>query len=328
MNLRKTNNLLNTLVLGASSVFFLIGGAHAQGLAGRGPMRIVVPFAAGGGSDVMARNLAEKFTETLRIPVLVDNRPGAGGAIAVKYVKAQPGDGMTILLGTTSEMIALPLVNKTADYLTSKDFRAIGQMGVFAEVVVTSRKDILKFDDWIKKAQIDDRTGAYGVPTSGGVAHILGATLNSKLDAKLAAVPYRGSGPLMNDILGGTVATAITTEPSVRPYASSQLRVLAVNGSARLKNFPDTPTFGELGYAGFDFLEWVGLFAPASTPPATLKILSNLLESALAQPDMAARFDKLLTRVEFLPHDKFEGNVKSNELNLGEMVKKSNIAIE
>ncbi len=329
MSLRKTKNILNTLVLGAISVFFIVGGAHAQGLAGRGPMRIVVPFAAGGGSDVLARNLAEKFRHKLGIPVLVDNRPGAGGAIAVKYVKTQPGDGMTILLGTTSEMVALPIVNKNADYLTSRDFKAIGQIGIFAEVAATSRTDIVTFQDWIKKAQADDRAGAYGVPTSGGVAHILGVNLSLKSGATLAAVTYRGSGPLLNDILGGTVSTAITTEPSVRPYAATgKLRVLAVNGPTRLPNFPDTPTFGELGYAGFDVLEWAGLFAPASTPVATLKILSNLLESALAQPDMVERLEKLTTRVEFLPYEKFELDVKKTESYLANMVKEAKITIE
>ncbi len=329
MTLRKPRNILNTLVFGAIYVLLMVAEANAQGLGGRGPMRIIVPFAAGGGSDVIARNLAEKFTQKMGIVVLVENRPGAGGAIAVKYAKTQAGDGMTLLLGTTSEMVALPLVNKTADYLTSRDFKAVGKVGVFAEVAATSRKDIATFQDWIKKAKTDERAGAYGVPTSGGVAHIIGANLSSKLGGTLAAVPYRGSGPLMNDMLGGTVPTAITTEPSVRPYTGTgKFRVLAVNGPARLPNFPDTPTFGELGYAGFDVLEWIGLFVPASTPVATLKDLSKMLESALAQPDMAGRLEKLTTRTEFIPHDKFEIEVNKTESYLAGMVKEANIIVD
>ena len=133
----------------------------------------------------------------------------------------------------------------------------------------------------------------------------------------------------MNNMLGGIVSTAITTEPSVRPYAAAgKLRVLVVNGPTRLPNFPDTPTFGELGYAGFDVLEWAGLCAPASTPVVTLKILSNLLESTLAQPVMAERLEKLTTRVEFLPDEKFELDVKNTESYLANMVKEAKIVIE
>ncbi|MET3515066.1 tripartite-type tricarboxylate transporter receptor subunit TctC [Pseudacidovorax sp. 1753] len=269
--------------------------APAQVPMGKGPLRLVVGYPAGGSADVQARTLADKLAADLGVAVVVENRTGAGGQIAADYVRGTAPDGLTVLLANMHMMVMQPLTARSVRYDPVKDFAAVGRIATFYEgLAVPAALPARDVREWLTLARTDPARGSYGVPAPGSVSQFIGFRLGSEAGVALTAVPYRGAAPLVQDLLGNQVAAGITPIADLVQYQQAgKIRVLAVNGAQRAAQLPDVPTLKELGQPHFDNLEWTGLFVPAATPAATVAQLHAALGKALAQADVKERLAKL-----------------------------------
>ncbi|MFO1329457.1 MAG: tripartite tricarboxylate transporter substrate binding protein [Rubrivivax sp.] len=266
-------------------------GAWAQAWPTK-PIRIVQPFAAGGGGDIVSRLLAEKMQAELGQPVVVENRPGAGGNIGAQQVARQPADGYTLM--TTSGAFAIsPSLFKNLGYDPVKDFAPVTKIAV-APLLVLVRADspLRTMADLIALARKDPKAVSYASFGIGSPAHMIGESINRHAKIAMNHVPYTG-GNAATDLMGGQVTIAILDALSQTPQVKAgKLRALALNGSQRLPALPDVPTLTESGIP-FDLVGWHGLFAPAGTPREVVERLNRLVNQIIAQPDVKARMFEL-----------------------------------
>ena len=269
--------------------------ATAQINTAHGPLKLIVGYPAGGSADVQARTLADKLAAELGTVVVVDNRTGAGGAIAADYVRTAPADGLTVLLANMHMMVMLPLTTKSVRYDPIKDFKPVGRIVSFYEgIAVPAELQARDVKQWLDIAAKDPKKANYGVPAPGSVAQFIGYRLGSDAKAGLVAAPYRGAAPLVQDLLGNQISAGIVPIADlVAHQQSGKLKVLAVNGAKRAALLPDVPTLKELGQPHFDNLEWTGLFVPAGTPRPIVDQLHAALGKALANKDVQERLLKL-----------------------------------
>ena len=255
------------------------------------PTRIVVPFAAGGGTDVISRTLAQEMAKQLGATVIVENKPGAGTIVGTEYVaKAEP-DGHTLVMATFAHAVN-PSLHGTLPYDTDKDFTPVALVArSFNIVVVNPNSSINSIADLIAAAKAKPAGLNYGTYGPGTSAHLAGELFNSLAHVKLTAVHYKGAAPAITDLLGGTIQVMFTTVASVAPLVKAgKLNALAVTSAKRTAAFPDLPTVAEAGVPGYVAESWYGLFAPAKTPPATIALLNKAVDKALHAP----AFDKLV----------------------------------
>jgi tripartite-type tricarboxylate transporter receptor subunit TctC len=269
--------------------------AVAQINTAHGPLKLIVGYPAGGSADVQARTLADKLAAEIGTTVVVDNRTGAGGAIAADYVRTAPADGLTVLLANMHMMVMLPLTTKSVRYDPVKDFKPVGRIVSFYEgIAVPAELQARDVKQWLDIAAKDPKKANYGVPAPGSVAQFIGYRLGSDAKAGLVAAPYRGAAPLVQDLLGNQISAGIVPIADlVAHQQSGKLKVLAVNGAKRAALLPDVPTLKELGQPHFDNLEWTGLFVPAGTPRPIVDQLHAALGKALANKDVQERLLKL-----------------------------------
>jgi tripartite-type tricarboxylate transporter receptor subunit TctC len=279
----------------ASAALAFAAAAGAQINTAHGPLKLIVGYPAGGSADVQARTLADKLAAELGTTVVVDNRTGAGGAIAADYVRTAPADGLTVLLANMHMMVMLPLTTKSVRYDPIKDFKPVGRIVSFYEgIAVPAELQARDVKQWLDIAAKDPKKANYGVPAPGSVAQFIGYRLGSDAKAGLVAAPYRGAAPLVQDLLGNQISAGIVPIADlVAHQQSGKLKVLAVNGAKRAALLPDVPTLKELGQPHFDNLEWTGLFVPAGTPRPIVDQLHAALGKALANKDVQERLLKL-----------------------------------
>jgi tripartite-type tricarboxylate transporter receptor subunit TctC len=264
-------------------------GVFAQGYPAR-PVRMVVPFAAGGAVDTVARALGQKLLESWRQPVVVDNRPGAGGNIAAEAVARAPGDGYTLLI-TTQGFAISPGLYKKLPFDVTRDFAPVTQLtSSFLVLVCTPQVPAHSIRELIAAAK--SRPGAinYGSTGVGAPPHLLGELLKSATGADMLHVPYKGDAPLTQALLAGEVQVAFMPLAGVLPHIKSgRLRALGVSGRARSATMPEVPTFTEAGVP-FEFTGWLGIFAPASAPPEIVGRIRREVASAIVAKDMLERW--------------------------------------
>ncbi|MFS2102528.1 Bug family tripartite tricarboxylate transporter substrate binding protein [Variovorax sp. Varisp85] len=279
----------------ACTALAFAAAATAQINTAHGPLKLIVGYPAGGSADVQARTLADKLAAELGTVVVVDNRTGAGGAIAADYVRTAPADGLTVLLANMHMMVMLPLTTKSVRYDPVKDFKPIGRIVSFYEgIAVPAELQAKDVKQWLDIATKDPKKANYGVPAPGSVSQFMGYRLGSDAKAGLVAAPYRGAAPLVQDLLGNQISAGIMPIADlVAHQQSGKLKVLAVNGTRRAALLPDVPTLKELGQPHFDNLEWTGLFVPAGTPRPIVDQLNTALGKALANKDVQERLLKL-----------------------------------
>jgi tripartite-type tricarboxylate transporter receptor subunit TctC len=269
-----------------AAILLIVAGAAAA--ADGRPIRILVGFPAGGGTDAIARTLAERLKDELGVPVLVDNRPGAGGQIAAQALKSAAPDGTTYLISHDHTISILPLVTKNPGFDPARDFVPVAGFATFVNAFALSGGTPGKsFGDYVRWVQSQGGKSAVGVPAPASVPEFLVRVIaqNNRLD--LVAVPYRGSAPMLADMLGNQIPAGIASLPElVENHRAARLRVVAVLGAARQPALPDVPTFAELGLAGFEDVPYYAFFAPAGTPPAELARFSGALAKVIAQPDV------------------------------------------
>jgi len=285
----------------AISVSALLAAGWVQ--AQTGPVRLMVGFPPGGGTDAIARTLADKLKDQLGMPVVVENKAGAGGQLAAQALKAAAPDGLTLFLSHDHTISILPLVVKNPGYDSAKDFVPVAGFATFVNALAVSggtpAKSVNEYVAWVK-AQGAGK-GTVGVPAPASTPEFLVKVIGQKYGLDLQSAPYRGSAPMMADMLGNQIAAGTGSVPDfIENHKAGKIRVVAVLGGARQAILPDVPTFAELGLAGFEDLPYYGIFAPAGTPKATIDKFSEALAKVLTQPDVKERLTAMGLTVGFM----------------------------
>ncbi|MDR7272004.1 tripartite-type tricarboxylate transporter receptor subunit TctC [Pelomonas saccharophila] len=260
------------------------------------PIRLLVGFPAGGGTDAIARLLGEALQASLGTTVLVENKPGAGGQIAAQALKTAAPDGTTFFVSHDHTISILPLVLKNPGFDPSHDFVPVAGFATFANAFAlsggTPAASLPDYLAWVKKQ--NSGQGNVGIPAPASVPEFLVKLLGEKNGLNLLAVPYRGSAPMIADMLGNQISAGVGSVPDlITNHQQKKLKIVAVMGQQRQAVLPEVPTFAELGIAGFEDLPYYGLFAPAGTPAAIVERFSNALAGVINQPGVKARLTEL-----------------------------------
>ena len=253
------------------------------------PIRILVGFPAGGGTDAIARLLSDKLKDQLGVSVVVDNRPGAGGQIAAQTLKAAAADGTTLFLTHDHTISILPQVVKNAGFDPAHDFVPVGGFATFVNAFAVSggtpAKSFTEYVNWVKTA--GSGKGAVGIPAPASTPEFLVKLLGQKYQLDLVAAPYRGSAPMMADMLGNQISAGVASvQDFMENHKAGKVRVVGVLGTKRQASMPDVPTFDEMGLKGFEDLPYYGIYAPTGTPQKFITDFSNALAKVVAQPDV------------------------------------------
>lgn len=249
------------------------------------PVTLVVAYAPGGMTDILTRKIAKDLQDSLGQTFVVENKSGATGQIATNYVAHKPADGYTILVGATSHVIN-PALKKSLPYDPHKAFDPIALLAVSPNfVLVNSRLGIKSFEQ-LKQVAQERKTLPFGTAGTGGAPHIVGELLAKQSGLPFVHVPYKGSGPAMADLVAGQVPFGVSESVTANAYLKGgQIIALAVASAQRSKQYPSVPTLNELGYKDFDLTTWVGVYAPAGTPPDILQKLNAHIRKAILNPD-------------------------------------------
>jgi tripartite-type tricarboxylate transporter receptor subunit TctC len=239
-------------------------------------VKIVVPFAPGGGTDVIARTLAQEMAKDLGATIIIENKPGAGTIIGTQAVAASEADGYTLLMGTFANAVN-PSLQPKLPYDPHKDFAPVALIArSFNVVVVNPQSPIKSIPDLIAAAKAEPDKLSYGTFGTGTSAHLAGELFKNMAKVNLTTVPYKGAAPGITDLIGGQIQVMFTTVASAASLiAGGQLRALAVTSAERSPAFPDLPTVAEAGVPGYSAESWYGLFAPARTPADVIARLNK-----------------------------------------------------
>ena len=254
------------------------------------PIRIIVGFGPGSANDLIARELARYMAESLSQPVIVENRPGAGGSLGTDMVAKAAPDGLTLGLGTSSQMVMNVALYRHLPFDVETDLRQIGLVGRTPLVLAGKASGAKTLKELITAARANPGQLTYGSAGTGSISHIVGEAFARAADIKLNHIPYKGNGPAMADLAGGHVDMVFDGIITSQPMAEQgRVRLLAFGGKQRSPVIPDVPTFAEQGLREYDAYSWNCLFAPAKTPEAEIARLNQALNAALALPAMKDR---------------------------------------
>lgn len=292
-------------------------------------IKIVVPFAPGGGTDVVARTLAQEMAKDLGVSVIIENKPGAGTIVGTQAVAASEGDGYTLLMGTFANAVN-PSLYARLSYDQHRDFAAVALVArSFNLVVVNPTSSIHSIADLIATAKAEPDKLSYGTYGTGTSAHLAGELFKTMAKVNLTTVPYKGAAPAITDLIGGQIQVMFTTVASCASLVEAgQLRALAVTSADRSPAFPSLPTVSEAGVPGYASESWYGLFAPAKTPP---EIIARLNRSA-AIAVQADAFKKLAVNegLELVagPPEELDGYFRAEEARWRKVIQDAGIKAE
>ncbi|MES2631373.1 MAG: tripartite tricarboxylate transporter substrate binding protein [Pseudomonadota bacterium] len=283
------------------------------------PVRIVVPFAAGGGVDIAARLVADKLRERWNQSVVIDNKPGANTLIAATAVLGAPKDGYTLLM-TNSNTFFLPAVNASVKMRPLEDFVPIAEVSVDQLVVVAPTSLTGKLPQIIEMARKDPKAFPFGTYGYGTMAHLLLIEVNKGNGLDLAHVPYRGTAPMVQAMLAGDVKLGVSNYGTAKSFIEAgKLRPVAVFGQSRSPFMPDVPTLGESGVPGFEASQWIGLFAPAGTPKDLVQRMAQDVTAVLKNEATVKRLGEMFTVPGTRVMDDFGKLVERDARNQGGM---------
>ncbi len=280
---------LKRRTLGLAAAGLLLGSLAAAQPA---TIKLMVGFPPGGGTDAIARVLADKLKDQLGTNVIVENKAGAGGQIAAQALKAAPADGSVLFLSHDHTISILPLVMKNPGFDPAHDFVPVAGFATFVNGLAlsggTPAKSLNEYVTWVREQ--GKGKGTVGVPAPASTPEFFVKVIGEKYKLDLQAAPYRGSAPMMADMLGNQIAAGVGSVPDfIENHKAGKIRMVAVIGAKRQAILPDVPTFDELGLKGFDDLPYYGIFAPQGTPKATLDRYSDALAKVIALPDVRER---------------------------------------
>lgn len=269
------------------------GGAHAQGYPAK-PVRLIIAFPAGGGSDVMGRIVAQKLSERFGHQIIVDNRPGAGGSIGTEAAVRSAPDGYTLQLASTSEVSINRSLYTRLSYDPLKDLAPVTMVASTPMVLIVHPSMPVKtIKDLVALAKARPGQINYSSAGSGTTTHLSAELFRAMTNVNIVHVPYKGAPPALADLAGGHVQMMFSTLPAVLPLITGKrLRPIAVSATTRSRALPDVPTMVEAGVAGYEVNYWYGMFVPLATPKEIVGVLYNHLAQALRSPDMIANINK------------------------------------
>jgi len=269
---------------------FACGFAFAQAYPAK-PLRVLVPFPPGGGTDIVAREVTQRVSTNTGWTFVIDNKPGAGGNLGVDQAAKSPADGYTIVLGQTSNLAINPTLYAKLPYDPVKDLAPIGLIASAPLVLVVPAQSPFKsLGDLVAAAKAKPGEVNFASPGNGTVAHLTGEKFQKAAGIRFQHVPYKGANQALTDVISGQVQLYVSSVPSVlQQIRTGKLRPLAVTSDKRVDDLPQTPTVGEAGYKGFDAVTWFGFLAPAGTPKDAIARLNAEFNKALQQPELRKR---------------------------------------
>ncbi|MBL8377611.1 MAG: tripartite tricarboxylate transporter substrate binding protein [Burkholderiales bacterium] len=299
-------------------------GAMAQSFPTK-PMRMIVPYPAGGATDMMGRLIAQKLSEAFKQPVVVENRPGAGGNIGVEMVAKAPSDGHVLGISATNSFAINPHLMKNLPYDALKDLTQISMIGVIPNVIVVGMdvpaKTIAELVALGRKQPL-----AYASPGQGTSLHLAGEMLNDAAGINMTHVPYKGDVPALQDVIGGRVPVMTSNLSSVLPHVrAGKLRALAVTTARRASQLPDVPTMAESGYRDFDISVWFTVFTASGAPREALEALNRETQRALNAADLRERLINANIDPRPTGLDEIRGYVLKEHERWGAIVKKTGV---
>jgi tripartite-type tricarboxylate transporter receptor subunit TctC len=305
-------------------------GAAAQETYPTKPVRIVVPFASGGAIDIIARAVSASMATHLGQPIVVDNRPGAGGNIGADFVAKSSADGYTLVTGTSATHAVNPALFAKMPYDVLKDFIPVSYWGGVPNVlVVTKTSGIASVEQIVAMAKKDPGKLTFGSAGNGTSLHLAGELFQRATGVKLTHVPYKGGAPASLDLLGGNITmmfdTVAVSLPNIR---AGKVMPLAVTAQERHFALPDVPTFAEKGYAGVDSSTWTGLFAPRGTPAAVIAKIDAASAAALKDPAVIERLRTAGVQQRTMSRDEFAKFAANEVQRWGKVVKEAGITLE
>ncbi|KJK23404.1 hypothetical protein UB46_16255 [Burkholderiaceae bacterium 16] len=284
-------HLLSATALSLTALLVAAAPVHADEWPTR-PIQLVVGFVPGGGTDVVARLIAGKMSESLKQTVVVENRAGASGTIGADYVAKSAPDGYTLLMGHSIANVIAPNVLPKVNYDPARDFTAVRYIGYVPNVLVVNplRVPVNTVPELVARAKTEPGKLTYASSGIGSTQHLAGVLFEHITGTSMVHVPYKGSGQAVADLLAGNVDMNFDTMPSVLEHIrAGKLRALAISTPERISGLPNVPTFAEVGIRGFDVTNWYAVMAPKGMAPDVLKKLDEAVASAMTQPDTRAR---------------------------------------
>lgn len=304
--------------------------ASAQSWPSR-PVKLVIPFPAGGATDIVGRTIAQKLSTSLGQGVVVENRPGAGGAIGADQVAKAAPDGYTILMATSSTHSIGPLINPKIPYDPVRDFAAVAHVASAPSVLVVGGSSPVKSATGLIEL-LKKNPGKYNFGSSGiGTYPHLSAEMFKWRAGNLFVVhiPYRGTGLVIPDLVSGQIAFLMDSIVSAQSHIQDgRVRPLAVSGATRSRSLPDVPTFGEIGVSGMEISNWFGVFAPAGTPVEIVQRLNRELNAIVRQPDVVKRFERVGAEPATGTPEQFATLYRTESENWKAVIKRANIRLD
>ena len=325
---RNRRTTLALMALAAACATLGTSSAQAQGDYPAKPIRFIVPYPAGGGTDTIARLIGTQLTQRWGQPVVVENKPGASGILGNDIVAKAPGDGYTVLMGITA-VVQIPALYKKVPYKLA-DLAPVSQIAKSADLLMVPRSSgvttLAQFVDKAKAAPGTMNYGTYGNATS---SHMNGERFKQKAGIDITHIPYQGSGPEMAALLGGQLTLAFVDATAAYPHIKSdKLNILAVTGSQRFPSLPNVPTMAESGYPGLEANGWFGVFLPASTPKPIVDKLGAEVAAIVKSPELNKRLtDMGLIAVGSLPDD-FKTQVEKDAAHWKAVAEGAKIAVD
>jgi tripartite-type tricarboxylate transporter receptor subunit TctC len=307
----------------------LCTGAAAQAWPAK-PIRIVVPFPPGGGTDIIARESAQKVAAATGWTFVIDNKPGAGGNLGVDAVAKSPADGYTLVLGQTSNLAINPTLYAKMPYDSQKDLAPIVLVANAPLVMVTAMTTPHKtLADAVSAARAKPGVLNFASPGNGTVAHLTSELFQKAAGVKTQHVPYKGAAQAMTDVISGTVDLYMSSVPTLLgQIKQGKLRPLAVTSANRVDDLPNVPTINESGYKGFDAVTWFGLLAPAGTPKDVVAKLNAEFNKALQQPDLRKKLGDEGADAAGGTPEQFAALIKDEIPRWGKVVKESGAKVD
>lgn len=322
------------LGIAAFAAATLMSGALAQADFPARPIRLLIPFPPGGGTDFVSRTVGAKLAEVTKWQVVLENMPGAGGNLAIAAAAKSAPDGYTIVMGQTDNVMLGPWLYPNVGYDTVKSFIPIVQVSVASLAIVSS---VVPGSGQPKLANAGDMLArgrsavgvSWATAGNGSAGHLFGEQIRSATGIRLLQVPYKGAAPALADVMGGSVDVAIMSVPSVLGLVKGgKLIPLAVTTAKRSHMLPDTPTLEEAGIKGVEAGIWLGLFAPVGTPPAIVARLNAEVNKVLAMPDVREKISAGGATAVGGTSEDFAAFVRSDYAKWGKVAREANIKIE
>ncbi len=314
-------------IFAAALALFAGAPSSAQDYPAR-PVKLVVPYAPGGGTDIVARLVAQKLTEAWGKQVLVENRAGGNGFIGSEYAMKQPPDGYTLLVSIASTHATAQFLFPKLPYDPFRDFLPVTQLALSPVVMLVHPAQPWKtLRDVVEAARAQPVN--YATFGHGSTAHMYGELMNLNAGTKLVHVGYKGSAPALTDLMGGQVPVGLLDIAATKAQIlAGKVRAIAVTGPKRWQALPEVPTFAEAGYPGFEVVGWFGLFAPVGTPRAIINKVAADATRALRSPDVVTRLVELGTEPAGGTPEEFLANWKATSEALGDIIRRAKISVE